>query len=75
MTINHRTLPSGHRTAQKQWIELGGDIVHVRRTGEIRYLHPAFRESIRTNLRRSDAPAVVLCRINQLLKAAVTRED
>jgi hypothetical protein len=60
----HTTNP---RRAQRLWCELGGTIKAVRRTGEIRYTHSAFPTTIRANTRRSDVPAVVLCRINKLL--------
>lgn len=57
---------SNHRHVQKRWLELGGEVLAVRRTGEVRYVHPAFASTIRANGRRHDAPAIVLCRIEQL---------
>ena len=70
---------SNPRHAKRLWLELGGHIEPVRRTGELRYLHPLFPDSIRANDRRSDVPAVVLCRINKLLRRraalAARRED
>jgi negative regulator of sigma E activity len=47
---------------------LGGEMIPVRRTGEMRYIHPAFQKTIRANDRRTDVPAVLLSRINQLLR-------
>lgn len=59
---------SNHRDAQRRWLDLGGQVLPVRRTGEVRYVHPAFPASIRANGRRHDAPAILLCRIGQLLR-------
>ncbi len=61
------THTSDHRLARKLWEDLGGTVAHVRRTGELRFLHPAFEHSIRVNGRRKDVPAIVLSRINRLL--------
>jgi negative regulator of sigma E activity len=66
------THTSDKRTAKKLWEQLGGSIEAVRRTGEVRFLHPSFDNSIRVNHRRKDVPAIVLSRINQLLKANET---
>ena len=59
---------SSPRLFARLWRELGGLIEHVRRTGELRFLHPAFVGSVRVNGRRSDVPAVLLSRLNQLLR-------
>lgn len=56
-----------HR-ADRMWLLLGGHIEPVRRTGEKRYRHSFFEHPLRTNGRRSDAPAKLLSRINQLLR-------
>jgi hypothetical protein len=56
------------RKANKIWIALGGHILPVRRTGEVRYVHSAFVNTVRANGRRKDTPAVLLSRINQLLR-------
>ncbi|MFM0165890.1 hypothetical protein PQR39_36340 [Paraburkholderia sediminicola] len=60
------------RFFDKLWRLNGGRIEAVRRTGECRYTNPAFRDSVRTNGRRKDVPAVLLSRLNTLvrLKAA-----
>lgn len=70
----HTTNP---RHALRLWQELGGSIKPVRGTGEVRYSHPAFIGTIRANNRRSDVPAVLLCRINKLLHcgAALLQEQ
>lgn len=67
--MNRRIHTSDIRQAQRLWHELGGTAHPVRGTGEMRYRHPAFENSIRANSRRSDVPAVLLCRINKLLAA------
>ena len=59
---------SNPRYAKRLWLAVGGCIKPVRRTGELRYVHPLFPGSIRANARRSDVPAVLLCRINKLLR-------
>jgi hypothetical protein len=59
---------SDRRLFKRLWTNLGGRIVEVRRTGEVRYLHPAFVKGIRANNRRNDVPAVLLSRLNQILR-------
>lgn len=73
--MNARIHTTNPRYAQRLWHELGGTIRLVRGTGEIRFLHPTFPSSVRANGRRSDVPAVLLCRINKLLttRAATTQ--
>lgn len=72
--MNHAVHTSNGRRAQKIWIMLGGEMIPVRRTGEMRYLHPAFPNTIRANDRRSDVPAVLLSRINQLLRTRAAND-
>ncbi len=55
------------RQARKLWRERGGHIVYVRRTGEERWEHPSFSDTVRVNIRRHDVPAVILCRLNKLI--------
>lgn len=55
------------RRAAKIWKSLGGTVIDIRATGEVRYLHAAFSDSIRANGRRKDVPAVLLSRINQVI--------
>lgn len=57
------------RHFKRLWIGLGGAIKAQRRTGEVRYLHPHFADSVRANDRRKDVPAVLLSRLNQLVRA------
>lgn len=63
---------SNRPRADEAWLLLGGRIEPIRRTGELRYLHAHFERPLRTNGKRSDPPAKLLSRINQLqkLKAA-----
>jgi len=56
------------RFFDKLWRLNGGHIEPVRRTGESRYTNPAFPESVRTNGRRKDVPAVLLSRLNTLIR-------
>lgn len=65
---------SNARRANRIWLLLGGQMVPVRRTGEVRYLHEAFKDSIRANARRNDVPAVLLSRINQLIRRAAAND-
>jgi hypothetical protein len=66
--MTNRIHTSSSRKAKKLWTLLGGTFAPVHRTGEVRYVHPAFEETIRANDRRNDVPAVLLSRINRLLK-------
>lgn len=60
---------SDTRCFKRIWLSMGGSIQTVRRTGEVRYFHPFFIDTIRANDRRKDVPAVLISRINQLIKA------
>jgi hypothetical protein len=60
---------SDARRFKRLWRELGGSIEPQRRTGEARYSHPSFEGSLRVNDRRKDVPAVLLSRLNQLIRA------
>lgn len=66
--MNQAVHTSDSRKAKKIWILLGGHMIAVRRTGEMRYVHTAFLDTVRANDRRNDVPAVLLSRINQLLR-------
>ena len=59
----HTTNP---RKARQLWEKAGGHVDHVRNTGEFRWTRPFFVTSVRTNGRRNDVPAVILCRLNRL---------
>lgn len=54
------------RHFKRLWLDMGGSIDEVRRTGEVRYRHPHFVDSVRANDRRKDVPAVLQSRANQL---------
>jgi hypothetical protein len=66
--MNQALHTSNARRAKRIWTLLGGEMIQVRRTGEMRYVHPAFMNTVRANDRRTDVPAVLLSRINQLLR-------
>jgi len=54
------------RHARKMWIENGGSVEDVHRTGEERYTHPSEQKPIKVNKRRKDTPRKLwsaLCRI------------
>lgn len=72
--MSHALHTSDCRRAQRIWLLLGGEMIPVRRTGEMRYVHPHFDSTIRANDRRSDVPAVLLSRINQLLKTKAAND-
>jgi hypothetical protein len=72
--MNHAVHTSNGRRAQKIWIMLGGQMIPVHRTGEMRYVHPAFQNTIRANDRRSDVPAVLLSRINRILRTRAAND-
>ena len=36
--------------------QLGGSVIHLRRTGEVQYVHPMFSSRPRADGRRKDAP-------------------
>lgn len=61
---------SNARHFKRLWVGLGGVIKPQRRTGEVRYLHPLFVDSVRANDRRKDVPAVLLSRLNQLIRSS-----
>jgi len=44
------------RHARTLWVQHGGSVQDVRRTGEERYSHPRLRRPITVNKRRSDTP-------------------
>lgn len=66
---------SDRRHAERIWRMLGGEIIPVRRTGEMFYTHPNFAAPLRINGRRHDVPAKVLSRINQLLKISAANDE
>jgi hypothetical protein len=68
--VNKPIHTSCMRRATKIWISLGGSVLLVRGTGEVRFVHTTFIDTIRANGRRKDVPAVLLSRINQLIRSA-----
>lgn len=72
--MGHALHTSDSRRAKRIWLLLGGQMVPVRRTGEMRYSHPSFLDTVRANDRRSDVPAILLSRINQLLKTRAAND-
>ena len=66
---------SDARHFKRLWLHYGGTIGHLRRTGEARYRHPLFVDSVRANDRRKDVPAVLISRLNQVLRQAGAPED
>ena len=72
--MNRALHTSNCRRARKIWVLLGGTMIPVRGTGEMRYIHPAFLSTIRANDRRTDVPAVLLTRINHLLRVKAAND-
>ena len=62
---------SDPRHFKKLWLASGGTIEAVRRTGEVRYSHASLTRTVRANDRRHDVPAVLLSRLNALMRVAV----
>lgn len=59
---------SDSRRFKKLWFDHGGFVFEVRGTGEVRYAHPCFAQTIRANDRRKDVPAVLITRLNQIIR-------
>ena len=70
----HALHTSNSRKAKKIWQLLGGEMITIRKTGEMRYVHSAFVDRVRSNDRRNDVPAVLLSRINQLLRTKAAND-
>lgn len=62
---------SDPRHFKRLWLNIGGSIRSVRRTGEVRYDHPLFPDPIRANDRHHDVPAVLLSRLNQATSTTI----
>jgi len=65
---------SSLRLARKIWIECGGSIIPVRRTGEVFYVHPQFDRPLRVNNRRNDVCGKLMSRLNQIRRPGVPTE-
>lgn len=59
---------SDARHFKRLWVGLGGSIREQRRTGEVRDAHPHFVDTVMANYRRKDVPAVLLSRLNQVIR-------
>ncbi len=70
MTLPRAVHTSDARLFKRLWLAHGGTIAAVRRTGEGRYAHPKFERTVRANDRRKDVPAVMLSRLNALLRSS-----
>lgn len=66
---------SDARHFKRLWLDHGGTIAHLRRTGEARYGHPFFVDSVRANDRRKDVPAALISRLNQVLRQTGSPDD
>jgi hypothetical protein len=64
--LSHHT--SDIRTANRMWAQYGGSLSSVRRTGEVRYIHPYFPSPLTVSGRRHDVPGKLMSRINQVAK-------
>ena len=72
--MGHAIHTSDSRNFKKLWQEHGGLIFTVRRTGEVRYVHPAFVTGVRANDRRKDVPAKLLTRLNALIRSEAAND-
>lgn len=55
------------RIARRLWIQHGGDVEDVRRTGEERYIHPREHKPITVNKRRKDTPRKLLTALRRIM--------
>ena len=65
---------SDKRKFNRLWMSFGGDILALSGTGEARYVHCHFVDTVRINDRRHDVPAVLLSRLNQLIRSAAAND-
>lgn len=65
---------SDRRHAVKLWLILGGRVQPVRRTGEQFFVHDFFDSPLRVNGRRSDVPAKLLSRLNQIIRTKAAND-
>lgn len=66
---------SDARNFKKLWLSQGGKIIELRGTGEVRYVHTHFIDTVRSNDRRKDVPAVLLSRLNQLIRTNAANDN
>ncbi len=55
------------RRVRKMWIQYGGTVEDVWRTGEERYSHPNEPKPIKVNKRRKDTPRVLLTALRRIM--------
>lgn len=60
------------RDVDELFLDLGGEITHLRRTGEDLYRHPLLPKPVRVNRRRKDAPRSLSQAVHRLLR--ITRQ-
>jgi hypothetical protein len=59
---------SDRKSFDKSWLFVGGHITPITGTGELRYTHDKMPRPVRINGRRPDVPAILLSRINQIIR-------
>lgn len=62
------------RKFKREWRMMGGEIIEIRGTGEVRYVHTHFVDTVRANDRRKDVPAVMISRLNQLRRMVAVND-
>lgn len=65
---------SDRRSLDREWRNVGGAIAQQPCTGEVVYSHPAMSRRIRVNGRKKQSCAVVLSKLNQLLRDGMTAD-
>lgn len=55
------------RRARRLWIEHGGTVEDIWRTGEERYTHPSEAKPIKVNKRRKDTPRKLLAALRRIM--------
>lgn len=66
---------SDSRHFKRLWLDHGGFIFHVNRTGEVRYEHPWIVRGIRANDRRKDVPAKLISQLNQVIRMEAANDE
>jgi hypothetical protein len=62
------------RTFDRLWSTLGGVIEFKHGTGELLYVNAMFGIAVRINGRRKDVPAVLISKINQILRSVAAND-
>lgn len=63
------------RHFKRKWCRMGGEVLALSGTGEVRYVHTYFVDTVRANDRRKDVPAVLISRLNQLIRRRAANES